>query len=68
MKRGELAEKLGSLIQAAGAKGITTERLAAKLKCNRQYVRKLIRTKLEGKVVVEGVSSPSTAPVYRWKK
>lgn len=67
MRRGELLERLSSAIKEAGEKGITTEKLAARLKCNRQYVRKLIRTELARKVKREGSASPSSAPVYFWR-
>jgi site-specific recombinase XerC len=66
-KRGELQEKIAGLIKRAGKKGITTEAIAAKLGCNRQYVRMVIRTKLASSVVREGIASAHSEPTYRMK-
>jgi site-specific recombinase XerC len=66
-KRGETQAKIASLIKRAGKKGITTEAIAAKLGCNRQYVRLVIRTQLGSSVVKEGIASMHSEPTYRMK-
>lgn len=69
-KKGEGAvqKKIAALIQKSGEKGTTTAKIAARLKVNRQYVRKVIRTQLAGRVVTSGVASPQGGVTIRWLK
>lgn len=70
MKKGEGAvqKKIASLIQRSGKKGTTTKAIAEKLKVNRQYVRKVVRTTLAGRVATSGVASPQGGVTIRWAK